>query len=532
MSVAGGRLSIRMRANVGQALEAAIVAGSDSLPMHRQFTIGLRDTWRGTLPAGAASYRIVVRTAAGLESFGPYTPPATPFAEVPWVREAIGYQIFPDRFRNGDHTNDSLTIATDEWPFFDPAIRGAPPILTSQWNGPITPQHCCHQYFGGDLQGIIDRLDDLRTLGVSLLYLNPIWLAGSAHGYDTFDYAKLDPQFGDTTTLRSLLTEAHARGMKVMWDFVPNHSGVGHPAFQDAVRNGTASPYWNWYTFRVPPAQIQVGNGSHYDTFYGAGAMPKLNTRNAEVRNHLMDAVAKWTRFGFDGIRVDVPHEVLDATTFFRQFRQTAKAIDPDQYLIGEIWQRAPQWLQGDQFDALMNYAIGQDVIERFVKGEMSGGGAYAAMAQLYAEYPEASAAMQFNVIATHDIPGVPVTWQGDDCAFLGAVNNGRDEHRYPVQWDRCDASMRAHYVALGQYKAAHDALRSPVIRLHQGAGAVLAWFRGEPGPGEVLAAFNAGASSGSVVLPSGTWTDVASGEPFTGTSTIPARGWRYLRRN
>ena len=476
----------------------------------------------------------------------------------------MGYQIFPERFWNGNPANDSMTVKTDEWLYLDPAYRGSQPIL-SKWNDPITNQNCCHQYYGGDLQGVIDRLDYLQSLGVTLVYLNPIWLAGSAHGYDTWDYLTVDPAFGDETVLRTLVTQAHARGIHVVWDFVPNHMGVGSAQFRDAIANGTASPYWNWFTFTAQPGQIQAGDARDYWTWFGFGGLPKLNTGNAAVKDYLLSAVRKWTDFGFDGIRVDVPNELTDAPGFFRTFRQTAKGINPDVYLIGEIWSRSPEWLQGDQFDALMNYAIGEDVVMPFAKGTLQAPLAFAAMAQLYAEYPEASAAMLFNVIATHDnsrlltqlgggtlggtpsadalarqrlasamlyaLPGVPVTFQGDECAFLGAAGNSRDEHRYPVQWDQCRQEMVTHYQLLARLRRENTALDSPVIRLYRGEGSVLAWYRGESGADEVLTVFNASTNAGSFTLPAGTWRDVVSGETATGSITMAGTGWRYLRR-
>ena len=566
VSAAGGRLSIRFRAYQGVAQEATIRVGAQSYPMHLQARYGLQDLWRGTVPEGTTAYSISVRTATGTQEFGPFNAPATPFRAVPWVGSAVGYQIFPERFWNGNTANDHFTVETDEYPYFDPALRGSPPFLTTQWNGAPTSQLCCHQYYGGDLQGIVARLDHLQSLGVTLIYLNPIFLSGSAHGYDTWDYSQVDPAFGDEAVVRALLAEAQARGMRVMWDFVPNHVGVANAQFQHAVRNGTASPYWNWFTFRVPAGQVQVGNAAHYDTFFGVGAMPKLNTRNPEVTAWLMDVVRRWTEFGFDGIRVDVPNEVSGGSEFFRTFRSTAKAIDPDVYLVAEIWQRSSGWVQGDQFDALMNYAIGQDVVERFVNGSTTGGAALQAMAQLYAEYPEASGAMQFNVISTHDtprlltkvgggefgatasaaararhrlasamlyaLPGVPVTFQGDECAFLGSGGGGSgDANRYPMQWDACDAEMLAHYRQLGSVKHEVAALASPAIRFHRGEGTVLSFFRGEPGTGEVLAVFNAGTASRTVTLPAGSWSDVVSGQVVTGTVDVGAYGWRYLRR-
>jgi cyclomaltodextrinase / maltogenic alpha-amylase / neopullulanase len=560
LSIAGGRIAVRFHANERQVRSARLsFPGGGTSAMHRQLRYRRQEVWRGTLLEGTASYSIEVETPNGRESLGPFTVPSTPFRAVTWVARSIGYQIFPERFQNGDLRNDSLTLQTDEHSF----MPGDPPVL-SGWADPPGARHCCHQYFGGDLQGILDRLDHLQSLGVTLLYLNPISSAGSAHGYDTWDYERVEPAFGDERLLSRLLEAARARGMRVMWDFVPNHVGVGHPAFQDAVKNGTTSRYWSWFTFKAPPAEIRLGDADHYDTFAGVGAMPKLNTANPAVREHLFSAVRKWTRFGFAGIRVDVPNELRDRTEFFRAFRQTAKEIDPDVYLVGEIWRRAPEWVEGDQFDALMNYAVGQDAIERFVTQDITGAAALDAMAQVYAAYPEASIAMSFNVISTHDnarlltklgggglgdrpgvaalerqrlasamlfsLPGVPVTFQGDECAFLGAGGSGtREENRYPMQWATCDQAMIEHYRQLARSRAELAALSSPAFRTHHGDRAVVAFFRGEPGPGEVLAIFNAGATGAALELPVGRWTDLASGQAVSGLAQVGPRDWRYL---
>ena len=566
LSVAGGRLSVRVATYASRVQGATLVAGGQRVAMHRQLGYRVHDVWRAALPPGTGSYAISLQHAGGTQELGPFTVPSAPFAAVPWVGAAVGYQIFPERFRNGDRSNDRYAVETSEYQFVHPALRGAPPVYVAEWNGPVYQQHCCQQYFGGDLQGIIDQLGHLQALGVTLLYLNPIWLAGSAHGYDTWDYQQVDPAFGTEAVLRQLLDQAHARGMKVIWDFVPNHVGIGFAPFQDAVTKGTASSSWGWFTFKVPAAQVQPGNGSHYDGWWGLGSLPVLNTSRPDVMAHLMDAVRKWTRFGFDGIRVDVPNEIRNRQEFFRLFRQTAKGIDPNQYLVGEIWQREPEWLQGDMFDALMNYAIGQEVVEPFVLGKLSARGAALAMGQLVAEYPEASVGMQFNVISTHDtkrlltklgggglggvagadalarqrlasallyaLPGVPVTFQGDECAFLGdAGGTTRDEHRYPMQWERCDAAMVAHYAALARLRAQLPALASPVWRAYAAEGSVLAFLRGEPGNGELLAAFNAGTVAGAVALPPGSWRDVASGAVVSGSAPLEARGWRWLVR-
>ena len=562
-SVADGRLSVRLRATRGRIATAAAVVGTDTFPMHLQMTQGLQEVWRGSLPEGTTSYRFAIR-AEELHELGPYDAPSDPFTAVSWVGEGVGYQIFPERFWNGDPSNDSAALATDVVHYMHPATWDEVPVLSETWGGALEEFHCCHQYFGGDLQGIIDRLDHLSGLGVTLIYMNPIFTSGSAHGYDIYNFMEIAPNFGDTTVLRQLIVEAEARGMRLMWDFVPNHVGVGHWAFQHAVANGTDSPYWDWFNFLVAPGDIQVGNGNHYETWWGFGTLPRLETRNAEVMERLMDVTRHWTEFGLDGIRVDVPFDIRNRSEFFPAFRAAAKGVDPEVYLIGEIWERDPSWLQGDEFDGLMNYAIGEGVVERFAGGHATAGAAAGDLATAYAEYPEAATAMLFNLVASHDtgrlltklgggalggtpstqalarqrlasaflfaLPGIPVTFQGDECAFLGTGEGPRAENRYPFQWDACDAAMHDHYARLAQLRTATPALRSAAIRTPTGSGSLLSFFRGEPGPGEILVVLNNAAGAATLALPAGTWVDVDSGESLTGSVSVSGYGWRYLR--
>jgi glycosidase len=241
------------------------------------------------------------------------------------------------------------------------------------------------------------------------------------------------------------------------------------------------------------------------------------------------------------------------------------KAVDPEVYLVGEIWERDASWLRGTQFDALMNYAIGEQVVERFARGDIPAAVAAREMAALYAAYPEAATAMLFNLVASHDtdrlltklgggelgetpsaealarqrlaaaflfaVPGMPVTFQGDECAFLGG-RDGAHTARYPFQWDACDTEMAAYYAGLAELKHTVAALGSPVIRAHEAGAPLLAFYRGEPGPGEVLAVFNNTAGAESLTLPDGSWSDAATGASVSGSAAVAAHGWRYLVRD
>jgi glycosidase len=564
VSVAAGRLSVRFRTRLGAVEAARLVTGAEATPMHRQLRVGLDERWRGTLDPGAGSYTVEVDTPGGTVRFGPYTVPGEPFRAVDWVSGSVGYQIFPERFWNGDPTNDAAALATDEYAFRHESQKGSPPVLMDDWSGPVGESHCCHQYFGGDLQGIIDRLDDLQARGADVLYLNPVFESGSAHGYDTFDYMKVAENFGDSTVLRTLLDQAHARDMRIIWDYVPNHVGIGHWVFQDAVAKGESSDYWDWFNFRVPADQVQAGNGGHYEAWWDFGSLPELQTEVPEVMDHLLDVAVAWTEFGFDGIRVDVPGDIDNRRVFFPAWRDAVKAVDPDVYLVGEIWEQDATWLRGDEFDALMNYAMGQGVVLPFARGDVGGPAAAEAMATQYDVYPEASAAMAFNLIASHDtdrlatmidgtdfgdapstegrarhelavallyaLPGMPVTWQGDECGFAGS-SDGAHTARYPVQWDACDPALASWYGELARRRRSSPALTSPVFRAAVAGGSLLTFLRGEPGEGEVLAAFNNATTPATLSLPEGGWRDLASGAVHRGSAPLDPLGWLWLER-
>ena len=569
VSVAKDRLSVRFRARSDRVESARLAIGNDTIDMHVQLRSGLSDVWRASSATTTGSYTILLETTDGPETFGPYTVPAGVFRSVPWASEAVAYQIFPERFWNGDPSNDSLTLSTDEYVYNELWTSNGPILETDWYAAPHSQRHCCHQYYGGDLAGIVEKLEHLVDLGVTAVYLNPIWHSGSAHGYDTFDYMRVAPEFGDSAMLRTLVDASHAAGIRLIWDFVPNHVGLGHWAFQDVVEHGESSDYINWFNVHPDGDGLQAGDGDDYDGWWGFGSLPELSTEVAPVFDHLMDVARGWTQFGFDGIRVDVPGDIDNRPAFFSTFRSVTKAVNPDVYLVGEIWERDPSWLQGTEFDALMNYAIGREVIGPFALGQMNATSAWNAMAQLYVAYPEAASGMLFNVIATHDtnrlltfmgggelgstpsttalarqrlasafqyaIPGMPVTYYGDECAMLGSNTGEIHRSRRTMDWNRCAADefgMVEHYRRLAEEKQSLPALQSTVIREHRAAGTLLSFYRGEPGPGEVLAVFNQGGAAVDFALPAGTWVDaLIPGDQVTGSVVMPAYGWRYLVR-
>jgi cyclomaltodextrinase len=260
-----------------------------------------------------------------------------------WVKHAVFYQIFPDRFARSPRSAAPRGIQFKPW--------GTPP-----------EQQGLH---GGDLLGIVDKLDYLRALGITALYLTPIFASASNHRYHTYDYYQVDPLLGGNAALRELLDEAHGRGMRVVLDGVFNHASRGFWAFHHILENGANSPYVDWFIIRGWPLHAYPGEirrPPNYDCWWGLPALPKFNIRNPGVREYLLGVARHWIAFGTDGWRLDVPSEI-DDVSFWQAFRRQVKTVNPDAYLCGEIWHFAERWLQGDQFDAVMNYPLSRAVL-------------------------------------------------------------------------------------------------------------------------------------------------------------------------
>ncbi|HHV55372.1 MAG TPA: glycoside hydrolase family 13 protein [Firmicutes bacterium] len=465
----------------------------------------------------AASYQFVAEAGTRLWAIGPEgqallatatSPPCLPevgwyslretcqplYPVVPWTQEAVVYQIFPDRFANADTKND--------------------PPGTTPWNGPIRPD-TSRQYFGGDLAGIRQRLPYLNELGVTALYLNPIFAASSSHRYDTVDYRRIDPSLGTLDDFRALLDDAHRMGIRIILDGVFNHVGTGFWAFQDVCRRGAASPYVDWFYIHSFPVRPDLGN---YECWWGIPSLPKLNVSHRPVREHLLEVVRYWTAFGIDGWRLDVPNEI-QVLGFWEEFRQVVKSINPQAYIVGEIWRPDPSWLQGDRFDGLMNYPWGLDALVPFFRNERgwTPSRLRSVIRHLLWAYPPQALAMMFNVVDSHDtdrvlsllgggnlgekprpeavarlkalaavqftLPGVPVIYYGDERGMLGEKRDNWDAQRAPVNWQERNEELFQWYKRLIQIRRTHPALRGSRLTFvladdHTG---VLAFRRPDP---------------------------------------------------
>lgn len=349
-----------------------------------------------------------------------------------WVKNTVWYQIFPERFANGN-----------------PAIN---PVGVKEWDPTESPNR--QDLYGGDLQGVIDHLDHLTDLGVNGIYFTPVFQAYSNHKYDTEDYLKIDQYFGDLEVFKTLVKEAHQRGIKVMLDAVFNHIGNTSPQWQDVLKHQENSKYADWFHVNQWPAtytpteDFEVSEAATYDTFAFTPHMPKLNTANPEVQEYLLNIAEYWIKeCDIDAWRLDVADEVDHA--FWKKFRTTCDAAKDDFYILGEVWHSAQPWLVGDEFSAVMNYAYTNAIIDTFVKEELSLEQMVSAINAQLMLYRKQTNQVMFNILDSHDTPrlltqakgskdlvkqvqafmylqpGVPCIYYGDEYGLDGGADPG-----------------------------------------------------------------------------------------------------------
>jgi cyclomaltodextrinase / maltogenic alpha-amylase / neopullulanase len=471
----------------------------------------------------------------------------TGFSEAPkWVRDAVFYQIFPDRFAS--------------------SVRVPKPGPLEPWDAPPTP----HGYKGGDLLGIVDHLDYLVELGITALYLTPIFSSASNHRYHTYDYYQVDPLLGGNDALRELLDACHARHMRVVLDGVFNHSGRGFWPFHHVLENGVDSPYVDWLfidrhrlagggTLKPYPNATErsaldearakasaPGEASlrtlGYTGWWDLPALPKLNTNNPGMREHLLGAAEHWLRFGIDGWRLDVAEEI-DAG-FWREFRQRVRAINPDAYIVAEIWRTKPEWTAGDTFDALMNYPLTEAIIsfaggptldmevvaeqheyDRFVRREDAP--TFAARVEaVLAAYGGQTSEAQLNLLGSHDtarlrtvvgndeasvrlamlamisMPGAPCIYYGDEIGLEGR-HDPDCRRAFPWQESRWNADLLAFVKAALRARRESAALRSGEYRTLAAAGEAIAYARLDPAQPAVVV-LNAGKDEATLEVSAG----------------------------
>ena len=357
-----------------------------------------------------------------------------------WVYGSVMYQVFPERFANGrSEINPENTV---EW-------GSVPTRLDFQ---------------GGDLYGVIDKLDHIESLGVNILYLNPIFLSGSTHKYDSWDHFKVDPTLGGDNGLRDLISNCHDRNIKVILDCSLNHVHPRHFAFQDIVKNGENSEYKNWFTiFDYPvrlihrphlyantykvgwdgneeeykrylektfeetkvPVEVRDDDGPivepSYKAWWGVPDMPKVNFESKEARQWALDVTKHWIEnFDIDGWRMDVAKE-LDFS-FWKEFRDIAHKANKDTLLISEIFGDTSQWLQGDRFDGTMNYSFREAMTDYFATKRINNKEFADSLANLYSMYSFEALSSCQNLLSSHDVKRFLNRCGNEEDGILGAI--------------------------------------------------------------------------------------------------------------
>ncbi|WP_410772164.1 glycoside hydrolase family 13 protein [Fontibacillus sp. BL9] len=457
----------------------------------------------------------------------PYLNAIDVFDAPAWVKDTVWYQIFPERFANGNPERKTNTNGV--------------------WGDVPKPD----SFFGGDFEGIIQHLDYLAELGISGIYMTPIFEAPTNHKYDTIDYMKIDPQFGDKETFRQLVKACHERGIRVMLDAVFNHSGYGFAPFQDVLKNGASSRYADW--FHMISFGEEEGDLPAYESFAFTDIMPKLKTSNPEVKEYLLGVAKYWIEeFDIDGWRLDVANEVDHK--FWREFRNTVRAAKDDVYIIAEIWNDAMPWLQGDQFDSVMNYPFTEAVIDFIAKGKIGAtrfGNLLTSHLQLY---PENVSEVMFNLLGSHDTarvltqcgddtsklklaflllftyPGSPCIYYGDE---VGLTGDGDDfaYYRRCMEWDpeKQDQDLLDSVKRLIAIRKSHPALtansRLQVLKSEDASGLFV--FSRSQGDQEIVVALNNGAEPVAFPVPSD-WqgkklSDLWTGQDIASESGIAA---------
>lgn len=296
-------------------------------------------------------------------------------SRVDWLTNAVFYQIFSDRFYKPNGKSDSY--------------------INSQWNELPTPK----SFYGGDLNGIREKLPYIKSLNVTALYLTPIFKSKSNHKYDTTDYYTVDKMFGGGEALSKLVDACHSNGIKVVLDAVFNHVSEDFAPFKDVLEKGKKSKYFDWFVIDGDSINDDKAN---YATFASCRDMPKLNTDNPATQQYLINvALYYMEKFNIDGWRLDVSDEV--SHDFWRKFRQAVKTVNPDCALIGENWHNSESYLLGDQFDSIMNYAVTKQMMDYWVFDSIDEIKLAERLNRQFSRYSDVTNSMMFNLLDCHD---------------------------------------------------------------------------------------------------------------------------------
>lgn len=526
----GSKVTLRLRIAADSPVDRVMIRtcpdGEQAmLPMHPAEVNGPVRWWEGELELSMrlTSYRFLLHTPRGswwytANGIGQSTPIdifdfkiLADFHSPSWITDTVFYQIFPERFANGDPFG---TVQNAEY------IYSGKQVVAKQWNDPI--EQGAHIFYGGDVPGIIDHLDYLQDLGVTALYLTPIFTSPSNHKYDAADYRHVDPHFGGDEALVQLRQELDRRAMRLMLDIVPNHCGNTHPWFTAAQQDSNA-PQAEYFTFYRWP--------DDYACWLGVKSLPKLDYRSEGLRHEMYeshDAIMRtWLRepYRIDAWRMDVANmlgrqgETQLGHKVGRGIRRAMKETAPEMYLLGENFFDASPHLQGNELDAAMNYRgfimplqrwlasfdLESKDADHWAEYNTIPTAALAEQLRLFASaIPWQILIQQFNLIDSHDIPrmfsvvhedlakmqvaimllftfpGVPCVYYGDEVGMLG----GRDpDNRRCMNWDPQSWNMELYalYRTLIHVRRTSSALKTGGYQVLHDQKHTLAFLRESP---------------------------------------------------
>ena len=392
---------------------------------------------------------------------------------VEWMRTATFYQIFVERFCMGDKDKDKSYV-------------------NLKWGELPAPK----SFAGGDLEGVIKKLDYLKNLGINAIYLTPVFQSESNHKYDISDYYRIDEHFGDKETFSRLVKKAHAMGIRVVLDAVFNHCSKNTVQFQDVIAKGKKSPYFNWFIIHGDYVDTEKVN---YECFASCNYMPKWNTSDVEVRKYLTDIATYWIKeYNIDGWRLDVSDEI--SHEFWRDFRRAVKGAKPDCVLIGENWHDANVYLHGDQYDSIMNYAFTKACLDFYCSGLFTPRQFADKLNELLMRNTDSVNIMMLNLLDSHDTyrfvtqsksvdklmsalavmymyVGAPCIYYGTEIALEG---NFDPDSRRTFDWEKAkeDTKLMRLIKALAEMKHGVN-LCDAVIRITEKDGLVFLERRG-----------------------------------------------------